>query len=172
MATTAEERRPVGLYLESSPDERYGVLPGEDRPVRDLMNRDLVTIPSSASVREAATVMRDRATPYVIVTDRDRLEGIIDEHDLVVRGATQTAPLDTLSVSALLPPNPDPACREDALLADAARLMAAHGRHTIAVVNQRGHVVGVISLLDVAGAVMPNAAAAWLARVRHPAPRS
>ncbi len=172
MAITAGRRRPAGLYLESSPDERYGVLPGEDRLVRDLMCRDVATIHPTASMRDAARLMRDRGTPHLVVLVGRRLEGVLDEHDIVVRGATQTAPPDAVPVKTLLPAGRQPVCREDAIVADAARLMAEHHRQTVAVVDGQSRVVGVLGLLDVARAVMPQVAATWLSRIQRSVPRA
>lgn len=165
--TTPASRRPAGLYLESTPDERYGVLPGEDRLVRDVMTPEVVTIAPETSVQAAAAMMRDRRTPALVVSEGTRLSGTVTEHDLVVRGTAQPAHPATVPVSQILPPDEPIACREDAILADAARLMAARRRPSLPVLDEHGAVVGVLSLLDVVGAVMPNAAATWLSQIRE-----
>jgi CBS domain-containing protein len=166
MHGSGARRRPAGLYLESTPDERYGVLPGEDRSVGDVMTRRIVTIDPDASVQEAAQIMRDRRTPALVVSDGPRLVGLVTEQDIVTKGATQEAHPDSIPVRRILPPGEPVACRADAILADAARVMAAKRRPSLPVVDERGAVVGLLSWLDVAGAVMPNAAAAWLSEIR------
>lgn len=171
MDHTAGSRPAAGLYLESTPDERYGVLPGEDRLVRDVMVRDVATIAPDASVQEAARTMRDQGTSSLVVSEGDRLVGIVDERDIVVKGATQAVHPAAISVRELLPTGDPLACREDAILADAARLMMIHGRQTLPVLNNTGGVAGTLSLLDVAGAVMPSVAGSWLSQVRRHRPR-
>ncbi|ALA58953.1 cyclic nucleotide-binding/CBS domain-containing protein [Nitrospira moscoviensis] len=167
MERTGPRRRPSGLYLESTPDERYGVLPGEDRPVRDVMTRRIVTISPETSVREAAQLMRDHRTDALVVADGSRLLGIVTEHDVATQGATQQTHPEHIPVRQVLPSGEPLACSEEAILADAARLMAARRRRAVPVLDDRGAVAGVLSLLDVAGAVMPGAAATWLAEIRE-----
>jgi CBS domain-containing protein len=164
MERTSPHRRPSGLYLESTPDERYGVLPGEDRPVREIMTRRVVTIGPETSVREAAQLMRDHPTDALVVADGSRLLGIVTEHDVVTQGATQQTHPEHIPVRQVLPPGEPIVCSEETILADAARLMAARRRRAVPVLDERGDVSGILSLLDVAGAAMPGAAATWLRR--------
>jgi CBS domain-containing protein len=154
-----------GLYLESTPDERLGVLPGEERLVRDIMSRDVVTIHPSTSLQKAAQAMRDRHVPALVVMRDRRLTGIVTEHDMVIYGLTRSAP-ETVSVQDAMREQPPVACPEDAILHDAVRLMEEHRLQSLPVVNATGAVTGILSRLDVAGAMVPHVAAAWLARVR------
>lgn len=100
--------------------------------------------------------------------DGGRLLGILTAHDLVADGVATPRPPESIPVHTLLPPGEPAACRDDAILADAARAMSARRLRSVPVVNAAGTVVGVISLLDVAGAVMPNVARAWLAGIHGP----
>jgi CBS domain-containing protein len=59
----------------------------EPKAVRDLMNSDPVTIPSSASTLEAIEVMRNNTVGCLPVVDDGRLVGIITESDLVAVAA-------------------------------------------------------------------------------------
>jgi CBS domain-containing protein len=159
--------RPSGLYLESTPAERFGVLPGEDRLVRDVMSRNVVCTAPVHSLRQAAELMRTRQVPALVVMEDKRPAGIVTERDLVVRGLTQSASPDTVTVKEVLQDREPISCRDNAILAEAARLMADHRLQSIPVVNGEEAVVGILSLLDVAGAVMPDVAAVWLTRIRN-----
>ena len=166
MHTAGARRRPSGLYLESTLDERYGVLPGEDRLVGVVMTRQVVTIHPSASVQEAAKTMRDRQAQALVVSHENRLMGMVTEHDVVVNGTTRAEHPDSIPVEKILPPGEPAVCRDDAILADAARLMAERRLQSLPVMSRDGSVVGILSLLDVAGTVMPGVARAWLSRIR------
>lgn len=157
---------PSGLYMESTRDERLGVLPGEDRLVRDVMSLEVVTISPSHSLKDAARLMRDRQVPALIVTEDERLIGILTEHDMVIHGMTRDTAPHMMPVRQVLGDRAPIACREQAILAEAAQLMAEHRLQSLPVMNAGGAVVGHLSLLDIAGAVMPNVAAAWLSRIR------
>lgn len=53
--------------------------------IRELMTPMPVTLPRSASVMEAAQVMRDEGIGDVLVVDHGRLAGVVTDRDLVVR---------------------------------------------------------------------------------------
>jgi CBS domain-containing protein len=59
---------------------------GDAMKVKDVMTAPAVTVPASASCKQAAEVMRDHATGTVVVTgEAGVIEGIITDRDLVVR---------------------------------------------------------------------------------------
>jgi CBS domain-containing protein len=166
MPTDDTAQRPSGLYLESTPDERLGVLPGEERVVQDVMSRDIVSIEASRSLKDAADTIRNRHVPALVVTRNHRPVGILTEHDLVVYGLTRGMAPTQISVEQVLGNREPIFCPDNAILNHAMRLMADHRLQSVPVQNADGRVVGILSLMDVAGAVMPNVAATWLARVR------
>ncbi len=164
--STVGPRQRSGIYLESTSDEQYGVLLGEDRLVKDVMSRKVVTVDASISVMEAAETIRNRDVPALVVCRDNELVGALTEHDVVVSGATNADHPGSITVHEIVTKRELIRCREDAILADAIRAMADHHAHSIPVVNAEGGVVGILSLLDVVGAVMPNVAADWLAKMR------
>ena len=55
------------------------------KTLREVMSPNPVTVPSSATVLEAATCMRDSDIGDVIVLDGNRVAGIVTDRDIVVR---------------------------------------------------------------------------------------
>ncbi|GHH91819.1 CBS domain-containing protein [Streptomyces capillispiralis] len=116
--------------------------------VRDIMTGAPVTVGPQTSVAEVARVMRDRDLGAVLVTDGDRLRGMVTDRDLVVRSlATGGDPEETTVAGA---------CSEDLVtvgpdddLDRAVRLMREHAVRRVPVVED-GRPVGVVSLGDVA----------------------
>jgi CBS domain-containing protein len=53
--------------------------------VREVMTADPATVDSSAPATEAAALMRERDTGAIVVTDGDRLAGLLTDRDIVVR---------------------------------------------------------------------------------------
>jgi CBS domain-containing protein len=57
--------------------------------IRDVMSRDLVTLPADATVIEASQAMQQRDIGDVLVTDEDRLIGVLTDRDIVVRAIAE-----------------------------------------------------------------------------------
>lgn len=64
-------------------------------PVQDLMIRDVVTLPPTATVQEAAKKMAETHISSIIVTEEKKLCGIVTETDLVERVLSCSLPYDT-----------------------------------------------------------------------------
>ena len=118
------------------------------RTIQQLMSTDLATCPETATIADAARIMRDRNIGDVLVTrDGGQLVGIVTDRDLVVRcladGATAHEPIghacstDIASVST--------ECSID----DAVRLMTERSLRRLPVVDN-GRAVGIVTLGDLA----------------------
>jgi CBS domain-containing protein len=58
--------------------------------VQEVMNRNPKTLPKSASIWEAANLMREHDIGDVVVIDQDsKILGIVTDRDIVVRGIAQ-----------------------------------------------------------------------------------
>lgn len=57
--------------------------------VQDVMVRDVVTIDASATLVEAARLMRDANVGMLPVLEEDVVRGIVTDRDLVVRAMTE-----------------------------------------------------------------------------------
>ncbi|MEU1050511.1 CBS domain-containing protein [Streptomyces sp. NPDC005897] len=57
--------------------------------VRDVMTGDPVTVEPLTSVTAVARLMRDRDLGAVLVTEGDRLRGLVIDRDLVVRSVAE-----------------------------------------------------------------------------------
>ncbi|MFC8192978.1 CBS domain-containing protein [Cellulomonas sp. NPDC057328] len=118
------------------------------RTVAEVVDRDVVTAPVTATVREVAELMRVRDVGDVVVLDEDeRLAGIVTDRDLVTRvlaaGGSGGDPVGQVC-------SPDPVHVDPSVtVEDAARLMAERAVRRLPVVDA-GTVVGVVSLGDVA----------------------
>lgn len=106
----------------------------------------LVALDALTPCREAAKIMRDKKIGSVAVSEGGRVVGIVTERDLVSRvmaaGDNGAMPIGEAMRTDL--PNVTPATSE----AETAELMRTHyTRHLL--VEERGHVVGIISMRDV-----------------------
>jgi CBS domain-containing protein len=118
------------------------------KSVRDAMTADPRSIGASASVVEAARLMREQHIGSLPVTEDDRLVGMITDRDITTRVVAESAVPETTSVGDVysrdlisVEPNSD--------LDEALRLMARHQVRRLPVV-ENGRLVGVVAQADIA----------------------
>jgi CBS domain-containing protein len=124
--------------------------------IQDVMTTELVTCPATATITDAARLMRDRDIGDVLVTrDGDQLTGIVTDRDLVVRcladGTAADATIDQACSGNLTSVTPDSS------IDDAIQLMREHSLRRLPVVND-GRAVGIVTLGDLAIERDPNSA--------------
>jgi CBS domain-containing protein len=118
------------------------------KSVRDAMTQDPRSIGASASVVEAARLMREQHIGSLPVTEDERPVGMITDRDITTRVVAESAAPETTSVGdvysrTLISVQPDDG------LDDALRLMARHQVRRLPVV-ENGRLVGVVAQADIA----------------------
>ncbi len=145
-----EER--VGDWSETSRDRDRGqgrrFWQREPLSARDVMTRNPKTVTRQTSIREAAVVMRDENCGVVPVVDAvGRLEGILTDRDIVVRGLIDESTLRRIEdvmtddVSAVT---------EDEPLTSVLDLMGRKQIRRVPVVDRNDRLLGIISMADIA----------------------
>jgi CBS domain-containing protein len=122
--------------------------------VRDAMTENPRSIGASASVVEAARLMREADIGSLPITDGEQLVGVITDRDITTRVVAEAADLKTTSVGEvysrdLISVEPD----ND--LDEALRLMARHQVRRLPVVED-GRLVGIVAQADVALTLKEN----------------
>jgi CBS domain-containing protein len=124
--------------------------------VRDIMTSAPVTVEPRASVAAVARVMRDQDLGAVLVTDGERLRGLVTDRDLVVRVLAEGADPERTTVAR--------ACSDDLVtvrpddaLDRAVGTMREHAVRRVPVVED-GRPVGIVSLGDLAMERDPDSA--------------
>lgn len=123
--------------------------------IADLCERDIVTVPASASVREAAAAMRDQHVGALAVTDPyqpDRVIGMVTDRDLVLDLLATGRPAEGQAIGAV--------CHTDlagvpasASLDEAVRAMQRAGVRRLLVRGENDELVGLVSIDDLLNAV-------------------
>jgi CBS domain-containing protein len=124
--------------------------------VRDAMTENPRSIGASASVVEAARLMREGDIGSLPITDEERLIGMITDRDITTRVVAEAADPSTTSVGDvysrdLISVEPD----ND--LEAAVELMARHQVRRLPVV-EGGRLVGIVAQADIALALKENEA--------------
>ncbi|MGH7409637.1 MAG: CBS domain-containing protein [Candidatus Methylomirabilis sp.] len=114
-------------------------------PIRGLEPREPVCVRPKTSVRDAIELMNDSGTGCVLVTQGERLVGILTERD-VLKKVVGKFDLDNL-VERFMTKNPETVGMDDGL-AYALNKMHVGGYRHVPVVDKEGRPVGVVSVRD------------------------
>ena len=118
-------------------------------PVRQVMSTEVVTLPASTPMVEAARLMVRRHIGSVLVVDGAMLSGILTERD-VLRAAGKPADMAAEQISRWMSPEPI-TCSPDIDTEEAAEMMLSGGFRHLPVVDGTG-LAGMVSLRDVLSA--------------------
>jgi citrate synthase len=116
--------------------------------VRDLMTSPAVTCTAADTLALAALAMQGADTGSVVVTDEDKVVGILTERDLL-RAAAASGDPGLEQVRLWMTSRPDVLGPDERVDAAWASLTSHHYRHLPVV--ERGRCVGVVSLRDLMG---------------------
>jgi CBS domain-containing protein len=124
------------------------------KSIRDAMTADPRSIGASASVVEAAQLMREKHIGSLPITDDEQLVGMITDRDITTRVVAEAADPKTTSVG-------DVSSRDlisvepDNDLDEALQLMASHQVRRLPVV-ENGRLVGIVAQADIALTLREN----------------
>ncbi|CAM3413523.1 CBS domain-containing protein [Stackebrandtia soli] len=136
--------------------------------VADVMTENPACFPASASVTDAAQVMRDRHIGDVLVVDDDRLIGIVTDRDIVVRGVASDDGTDAMRLEELATATPvHVSMSDDSDMV--VTMMRERGIRRVPVCDGDGRPIGVVSLGDLAMDKDPGSA---LAEISHEPPNN
>jgi CBS domain-containing protein len=126
---------------------RFGRRSG--RTVKDVMIGNVISVDSSATLAEAAQLMRDGNVGVLPVVEGGRLRGLLTDRDIVVRAVARG--LDARSTRVAECATPDIVSAKPEWSADeAGRAMARHQIGRLPVVDEDGHLVGIVTLSSLA----------------------
>ncbi len=120
------------------------------RRVGDMMkDGEVVALPPSATIDEAARLMKARRCGSVLVTVDNDLKGIFTERDVVNRVVAERLDALTTTLAQVMTGKPD-TVTPDTLAVDALRMMEDGGYRHLPVVRG-GEIMGVVSRRDFYG---------------------
>ncbi len=117
--------------------------------IKEIMTRELATIPPDATIRAAAQLMRDRDVGMLPVLDRGRLVGLVTDRDIVVRAIAdnldtkKTALREIMTTEIFF-------CYEHEDVAEAVECMQRKQVRRLLILNRTKRLVGVVSIGDLA----------------------
>ena len=118
--------------------------------ISQVMTRNVVSVGPKSSVMEAARQMKKIDVGALPVCgDSDRLEGMITDRDIVLRGVADHRDLHEVRVADIMTPQIE-YCVEDQPVEDAARLMREKQIRRLVVLDRNHQLVGIVSMGDLA----------------------
>lgn len=118
--------------------------------VREIMRGDVLDVEMAATLQEAAQAMRERNISSLVVTERDRLVGIMTERDMVTAMAAGVD-AEVAHVRDYMTSNPI-SVTPGASIEEATQNMLEHGFRHLPVVDEDQRLVGMVSIRDLARA--------------------
>jgi len=113
--------------------------------VENVMQKNVIAVDSSVTIKDAATIMTDAHVGCVVITDGTSPIGIVTERDIVQRVASKDLPLST-KVSEIMS-SPLITAKPDYTLWELAQIMKTKSIHKIPV-EKDGNLVGMITATD------------------------
>jgi CBS domain-containing protein len=118
--------------------------------IRDLMTTNPTTCPPSATVVEAARVMKQEDVGSVPVVEGDRIVGVVTDRDIVTRVVAEGRDTDSTTIGDIV--SSDVVTVEpDTSIDEALGLMSEHQVRRLPVVED-SRLVGIVAVADVARA--------------------
>jgi len=115
--------------------------------VRNIMSTDLEVVRPEATIKEAAELMRRVDIGVLPVCDGERLEGMITDRDIVVRGIAEDRDFHYTSVRDIMSKQVY-YCFEDESVEDAAKLMQRRQVRRLVVLDRNKRLKGIVALKD------------------------
>jgi CBS domain-containing protein len=115
--------------------------------VKDVMTRNVRTVPPEASIFQIAKIMRDEDIGAVPVADGDRLVGMVTDRDIVTRALADSSPSKNLSAREVMSDRVL-YCFEDQGIEEVLANMGEQQVRRLPVVDKDKRLVGVVSLGD------------------------
>lgn len=117
--------------------------------VSEVMTTEVMVCKPTDTLSDAAAMMRDLNVGICPVVQDDRLIGVITDRDITVRAIAQGIDPNTYHVKDFMTPSPI-VIEPDVNVEDAAEMMMMHQVRRLPVVDERGKLVGIVSLGDLA----------------------
>ncbi|MFT3859027.1 MAG: CBS domain-containing protein [Aquabacterium sp.] len=135
--------------------------------VSEAMTRSVRSISPDDSLVAAAQAMEELDVGVLPVCDGEELIGVVTDRDIVVRGVAQECPLDETTVMDVMTED-TVCCFEDDTIEDVQAKMREAQIRRVPVVDKDRHLVGMLSLADLANRSTPHELGETISEISQP----
>jgi CBS domain-containing protein len=128
-----------------------------ERTVGEVMTGTVVQMPSEKPLVDAAKAMRDKQIGDVLVTDGERLAGLVTDRDIVIRAIAEEKDPKGTPIGSIVTGEVVTVDR-GASLSQVVELMRRHAVRRIVVTENGATLAGIVSIGDLAMAMDPESA--------------
>lgn len=127
--------------------------------ISEVMATDVVSLPASSSIVEAALAMRGADIGYIVVTQEGQPRGVLTDRDITVRVVAEG--LDPAETTLADVASGELVClTAEHSPSDAAKLMRELAVRRLPVIDENDRLIGVVSIGDLARELDPDSALA------------
>lgn len=132
--------------------ERVTVLDSKTllKPIKNLKVRKPLTIHAGRSVQEAVGLMQQKYATCLLVTEENKLTGILTERDIITKVLAKGKDIAVIKVKEIMTPNPESFQPEDSI-AFILNAMHVGGYRHVPVINDRNEPLAIVSVRDIIG---------------------
>jgi CBS domain-containing protein len=124
--------------------------------VKELMNKEIVSVEAEDSIAKAAQHMKERDVGCLVVMSDGKPLGVVSDRDIVLRGTSKGLNPMLSNIVQVTSAGPLWCCYADHPLEYVADVMAEKKVRRLIVVDQKNDPVGMISLGDIAARGQSN----------------
>jgi CBS domain-containing protein len=115
--------------------------------IRDVMTRDVTTVPPDAPLTDVARIMRDEDIGSVPVAQGSELLGMVTDRDIVIRGLADGDGIDRRTAGEVMTAGVQ-CCHEDQNVGDVLKDMGDQQIRRLPVVDAEQKLIGIVSIGD------------------------
>lgn len=116
--------------------------------VSEIMANVVQMVDREQTLDKAASIMKDYDIGCVVVGNKDRLDGLVTDRDIVCRAVASGKSMDRMTAGEVMTPKPV-SCREDDTVKQAAAIMERNQVRRLPVLGFDNRLVGIVSMGDI-----------------------
>lgn len=134
--------------------------------VSSIMHKGATNIAPSTTVSSIAKIMKSENVGALPVVENGRLVGIVTDRDIVLQALADGGDASTMTARQVMTANVI-SCHEADDSDSAVQLMEEHRVRRLPVLDKAGHLVGMVSVVDLSNRMPADIAAEVLSAVSH-----
>ncbi len=124
-------------------------------PIKNLRVRKPFTLSIERSAQDALVMMQQQQTSCILITEREKLSGIVTERDIVRKGLASDKGLSEIPLSEIMSKDPQAFQPEDSI-AFVLNAMHTGGYRHVPVVDEQYHPIATVSVRDLVAFIVDN----------------